>query len=204
MKDGATRLGCRVLAVTLLVAFISAPAQAATTVYASSIFSQSGVSAASDALFSSNGNAALISSGGELVLQYNNPLTGSAVGLSLLPFAGPAANFIAVSVGEVIGGVATYSVGAIAFADFGAGGILNFDLSALCATVSATGCSLLRIQNVASFGTAGVFIDGVSGVSNAPESSVWLMMIVGFAGVAWRLKSGRKKSLKGKFERAFA
>jgi hypothetical protein len=204
LRNGAAGLFRRMFAGAITAALLSMPAQAATTVYASSIFSQSGVSAASEALFSANGSAALISSGGELVLQYNNPLTGSGVGFSLLPFAGPAANFVAVSVGEVIGGIATFSAGSIAFADFGAGGAGNFDLSALCATVSATGCSLLRIQNIASFGTAGVFIDGVSGVSNAPEPSVWLMMIVGFAGVAWRLKSGRKKSSKSEIQHAFA
>jgi len=196
--------GFRIFAATLVAALFSLPAQAATTVYATSIFSEAGVSNAASALFSSNGNAALISPGGELVLRYNNPLTGSAVGFSLLPFAGPAANFIAVSIGEVIGGVATFSAGSIAFADLGAGGIRNFDLSALCATVSATGCSLVRIQNIASFGAAGAFIDGISGVSNAPEPSVWLMMILGFAGVAWRLKAGRKKSSKGLIQHAFA
>lgn len=172
------------------------PARAATTVFASSVYSQTNVTNATDALFSTNGAAALILSGGELVLQYNNPLTGAGVGATLLPFAGPAANFLSVSVGEVIGGVATFSAGSIAFADMGAGGLQSLNLSALCATVSATGCSLVRVQNIAAFGTPGALIDGISGVSNAPEPAVWAMMMLGFAGVGWRLKTARRSQIR--------
>lgn len=184
----ATRIAIVALA-AMLAAF---PARAATTIFAGSVYSQTNVTNANDALFASNGNAALIGSGGELVLQYNNALTGASVAASLLPLAtSPAANFLAVSVGEVIGGVATFSAGSIAVADLGAGGVHNFDLSALCSTVSATGCSLLRIQNIAAFNTPGALLDGVSGVTNAPEPAAWALMMLGFAGVGWRLKQRR-------------
>jgi len=194
-----------VVAAAMLAAF---PARAATTVYAASVYSQTNVVNANNALFAANGAAAMILAGGELVLQYNNPLTGSSVAATLLPFAGPAANFVAVSVGEIIGGVATFSAGSMAFADMGAGGVQNLNLAALCSTVSATGCSLLRIQNIASFGTPGVLVDGVSGVSNAPEPAAWALMMLGFAGIGWRLKEARKRIMKSSrktgFIRAFA
>lgn len=180
-----------VVAAAMLAAF---PARAATSIYAASVYSQTNVTNATNALFAANGSAALILAGGELVLQYGNPLTGSGVAATLLPFTGPAANFVAVSVGEIIGGVATFSAGSLAFADMGAGGVQNFDLSALCATVSATGCSLLRVQNIAAFGTPGVLLDGVSGVTNAPEPTAWALMMLGFAGIGWRLKEARKRS----------
>lgn len=195
----ATRIVIVVLA-AMLAAF---PARAATTIYASSVYSQTGVLNPASALFAVNGSAALIQPGGELVLQYGNPLTGAGLNLSLLPFAGPGGSFVAISVGEIISGVAVYSAGSLAFADLGAGGTLGFDLTSLCATVSATGCSLVRIQNVASFGVPGVSIDGISGVTNAPEPAAWALMMLGFSGIAWRLKHSRKRksTFAGKFAR---
>ncbi len=190
----ATRLVIIALA-AMLAAF---PARAATTIFASSVYSQTNVINANNALFAANGGAALVLSGGDLVLQYNNPLIGSGVAMTLLPFAGPAANFVAISVGEIIGGVTTFSAGSIALADMGAGGVQNFDLSALCSTVSATGCSLLRIQNIASFGTPGVLLDGISGVTNAPEPAAWALMMLGFGGIAWRLKDARRRNKSSK------
>lgn len=187
-------MATRIIIVAFTAMLTAFPAKAATTIFASSVYSQTNVIGASNALFASNGAAATVLAGGELVLQYNNPLTGSSVAASLLPFAGPAANFVAISVGEIVGGVATFSAGSIAFADMGAGGVQNFNLAALCSTVSATGCSLLRIQNIASFGTPGVFLDGVSGVSNAPEPAAWALMMLGFGAVAWRMKAARKRN----------
>lgn len=188
-------MATRIFIVALAAMLAAFPARAATTIYAASVYSQSNVTNANNALFAANGGAALIQSGGELVLQYNLPLTGGSIAATLLSFAGPAANFVTISVGEIIGGVATYSAGSVAFVDTGAGGVQNFDLTALCSTVSATGCSLLRIQNLASFGTPGVLLDGVSGVSNAPEPAAWALMMLGFAGVGWRLKQNRSRIL---------
>ncbi len=187
-------MATRIVIVALAAMLAAFPARAATTVYAASVYSELNVTNSGNALFAANGSAALILAGGELVLRYNNPLTGGGIAATLLPLAtSPAANFIAVSIGEVIGGVATFS-GEFAFADFGAGGVQNFDLTALCSTVSASGCSLLKIRNVAAFNTPGALIDGVSGVSNAPEPTVWALMMLGFAGVGWRLKEARKRS----------
>ncbi len=186
-------MATRIIIVAIAAMLAAFPARAATTVYAASVYSQSNVTNASNALFAANGGAATILSGGELVLRYNNVLTGGGIAATLLPLAtSPAANFLAVSIGEVIGSVATFS-GEFAFADLGGGGVQNFDLTTLCSTVSSTGCSLLRIRNVAAFNTPGALLDGVSGVSNAPEPAAWALMMLGFAGVGWRLKQARKK-----------
>jgi hypothetical protein len=184
------------IAIVALVAMLAAfPARAAVTVFPASVFSQSGVTNANNALFATNGNAATIGAGGELVLQYNLPLTGASLSATFLPQStSPAFNIIAVSIGEVIGGVATFS-GEFVLGD--GSGVQTADLSALCSSVSPTGCSLLRLRNVFSFNSAGALLDGVSGVSNAPEPKAWALMLLGFAALGWKMKDARKKGLIG-------
>ncbi|MEZ5922115.1 MAG: PEP-CTERM sorting domain-containing protein [Parvularculaceae bacterium] len=190
------KMAVRSLIAVLAAAIMLAPASAATTVFASSVFSQNNVANATGALFAPDGAAAIIGTGGNLVLQYSQPLTGGSLAASLLPLAGsPAFNILAVSVGEVISGVATFS-GEFVLVDAGAGGTLSADLTALCSSVSATGCSLLKIRNAGSFNATGAFLDGISGVSNAPEPAVWAMMLLGFIGVAWRMKKVRPRFSK--------
>lgn len=187
-------MATRVIIVALAAMLAAFPARAATTIYAASVYSQSNVTNAGNALFNPDGNAALIQAGGDLVLQYVYPLTGQNIAATLLSLpTSPAFNFLSISVGEIIGGVATFSAGSIPFVDNGAGGVFSADFSALCATVSATGCSLVRIQNLAAFGTPGALLDGVSGVSNAPEPAAWALMMLGFAGLGWRLKEAKKR-----------
>jgi len=190
-KENAMTMATRIIIVVLAAMLAAFPARAATTVYAASVYSQSGVTNANNALFGADGSAALIASGGDLVLQFANPLTGQSIAASLLPLASsPAFNVLAVSIGEVIGGVATFS-GEFVLVDMGAGGVLNADLTALCSSVSGTGCSLLRFRNAASFNAPGALLDGVSGVSNAPEPVAWALLMLGFAGVGWRMKTLR-------------
>ncbi|MDZ7628724.1 MAG: hypothetical protein U5J99_10030 [Parvularculaceae bacterium] len=178
------------IAIVALVAILSAfPARAAVTVFPSSVFSQTNVTNAASALFAVNGSAATIGAGGELVLQYALPLTGAGISATFLPQStSPAFNIIAVSIGEVIGGVATYS-GEFVLGD--GVGVQNADLSALCSSVSSTGCSLLRLRNVFNFNSSGALLDGVSGVSNAPEPKAWALMLLGFAAIGWKLKDAR-------------
>jgi hypothetical protein len=67
---------------------------------------------------------------------------------------------------------------------------------------------LVRIQNIAAIGTPGALLDGVSGVTNAPEPTAWALMMLGFAGIGWRLKEARKRTTKSAslsgFKNAFA
>jgi hypothetical protein len=184
----------RVLIVAMAAALSALPARAATTIFPVSVFSSSGVADPSEAVGFPNGVSALIAPGGDIVLQYGFPLTGAAVSPVVLPVAG--FNILAVSIGEVIAGVATFS-GEFVLVDDGSGPTLSADLTSACAGVSATGCSLLRIRNAGSLlGSTGVLLDGVSGVTAAPEPAVWALMILGFIGTAWRLKSARRESAR--------
>lgn len=195
-------MAIRVLIVLIAAALSAMPAKAATTIYASSVFSSSSTVNPGHALGLPNSAAALVQPLGDIVLKYTYPLTGASISTYLLPTAG--FNVLAVSIGEVIGGVATFS-GEFVLVDSGTGGTLTADLTSHCASVSAAGCSLLRIRNAGSLlGSAGVRLDAVSGVTTAPEPAVWALMIVGFIATAMRLKSvrsaqGRWRKLDGLF-----
>lgn len=187
----ANRTFVKVCAAAIALTFASfTPAKAAMTIFSASVFDQSGaVTNANAAVGRLDGVGAIVGNGGALTLQFRHPLTGSGLTIDLLPTAGM--NVLVVSVGEIIGGVATFSAGSVTLLDTGAGGPFGLDLTTLCATVSATGCSLVRLENFVAIGSPGFALDGVSGVTNAPEPSVWTLMILGFGVLAWRLKKHR-------------
>ena len=184
-------IGAALLGATLMA---SGPASAAFTIFGANVFDEAGVTNSGLATGVADGAAAVVAQGGSLTLGFNNPLTGTDVMFTLLPGSGM--NFLTISVGEVVGGVATFSAGSLPFFDTGAGGVFTVDLAPLCATVSAAGCSLVRFTNVAAIGSPGFALDGVSGVTNAPEPKTWALMILGFCGVAWRMKRTRKTILR--------
>lgn len=181
------------------------PAAAATTVFSSGVYTQSGiVTNAAGGIGGANGTTAgiggvinffffTIGQAGQVVYSFAQPLSGASIQLTAL--AGPGAPPVRVSVGEIVGGVAVYST-ELAFTG-GAAGLFAFDLSTQCAAISGTGCSLLRIRTIGGFG-GGVFnLDGVSGVAAAPEPAMWALMLMGFGAVAWRLKQQRFASARG-------
>lgn len=186
-------------AAVCLFALAAAPARAATTVYATGVYSQGGVvSNLPNGFGAANGSFAniggvinilvfTIGQAGQAVYSFAQPLSGANVQLTAL--AGPGAPPVRVSIGEIVNGVAVFS-SEVAFTG-GAAGLFSFDLSAGCAAISPTGCSLLRIRTIGGFG-GGVFrLDGVSGVGAAPEPSAWALLIMGFGAVAWRLQRRR-------------
>ena len=190
----ATRIAILLLA-TLLAAF---PAKAATTTFATSVFSSVNVTDPANALGFTNGSGAVIGGGGELVLEFNNPLTGEGFAATLLDTGVVGAvNVIAVSLGEVVGGTPIFS-GEFVLADMGSGGVLGGDFSGLCSGVSVSGCSLVKFRNVVSLnGSPGAILDSVSGVTNAPEPGTWALMMLGFAGLGWRMKQVKAKKGEG-------
>ena len=190
-------MAIRVLIVLLAAALSAMPARAATTIYATSVFSSTSTLNPNSALNAPNGSAALIQPLGDIVLQYAHPLTGASISASLLPVAG--FNVLAVSIGEVISGLATFS-GEFVLVDTGAGGVLSADLTSHCASVSLGGCSLLRVRNAGSLlGSTGVQLDAISGVTTAPEPAVWALMILGFIATAFRLKTVRKSKARASY-----
>ncbi len=189
----------RFLASFLLFLLAAQPAAAATTVYATGVSSQSGVvSNLANGFGPANGAAAdiggavtffgfTIGQAGQVVYSFGQALSGAGLQLTGLG-GGPGVPAVRISIGEIVGGVATFST-EVAFA--GGAGIFNFDLSTQCSAISLTGCSLLRIRTLGGFGRGPFHLDGVSGVAAAPEPAAWALMLFGFAGVAWRLKRQR-------------
>lgn len=179
-----------IFAAIILSATLFSPAHAATTVFGASVFSTSGtVIAQANGLGAADGLSTTIlrvAGGSRLVLQFGQPITGAGAlitGLRLTPGTN-----VQIAVGEVIGGVATFSANTALPAGLGPNFALN--LMSACSALSPTNrCSLLRITVNGAPGS-GFALDGVLGVT--PEPSVWGLMLLGFGATTWRLKNGRK------------
>lgn len=177
------------LASIALLAVSTAPAAAATTVFATSVFASSGnVANLGDGLGAANGVVARIGNAaraGEAVFSFIDALSGANLQLTAGAGGGPSPA-VFVSIGEIVGGVAVYS----AESSFSGGpGVFTLDFTAPCALISASGCSLVRIRTA---GGGAFRLDGISGVGSAPEPAAWALLLMGFGGVAWRLKRTRR------------
>lgn len=183
----------RALAAMFLAIVCAQPAAAATTVYAASVFGTSGsVVGAANAIGAADGLSATIirvAGGSNLILQMSQAASGANTVIN--GQRATAGSNVQIAIGEVIGGVATFSTNLALPA--GLGSLHTLDFSALCLTVSTTGCSLIRIRVVGAPGSA-FTLDGVSGVAAAPEPAAWALMLVGFCAVAWRLKQRRLRT----------
>lgn len=178
------------LAILTVFALGATSAQAATTVFPASVYQTSGtVLGAGNALGSADGLSAVIlrlTRGSNLVLQMSAAASGAS---TVITGSRTTANSnVQIAIGEIIGGVAVFSANTALPRGFGP--TYSLDLSAACATVSATGCSLIRIRVSGAPGNA-FRLDGLSGVSAAPEPAAWALMMLGFGAVAWRLKKRR-------------
>lgn len=177
----------RILLAVIASAFgFAAPAMAATTVYATSVYSQTNTTNAGNALGAANGATALIGRPGTLVLQMS--LATSGLNTVINGVRVSANSNVQIAIGHVVGGVATFSANVPLPAGFGS--VHTFDFSAACALISPTGCSLLRIRVTGPPGS-GFQLDGVSGVAATPEPAAWALMLMGFGAVAWRMKQRR-------------
>ncbi|MGF1543947.1 MAG: PEP-CTERM sorting domain-containing protein [Parvularculaceae bacterium] len=181
-------MATRIIIVLLAACVAALPAKASTSFFGASVFSETGVTDANLAIGAADGAGATIAAGGELVLDFGVPLTGEAVSLFALPTDG--FSFLSVSLGEVVGGVATFFPGS-PLVGLNAGGVLTTDVASSCSFAPGSSCSLIRIQNLFSTGGEGFVVDAVSAVSTVPEPGAWALMLLGFAGVAWRVKAAR-------------
>lgn len=183
----------------LLAASLS-PAAAATTVFATGVFAQTGtVTNTANGLGAANGSFAQIGGAlsilgvslgqaGQVTYSFADVLSGASLQLTGLGGA-PGISSVFVSIGEIIGGVAVFS----AETNFtGGAGAFTFDFSSQCQAISADGCSLVRVRTLGGLGRGPFRLDGISGVGAAPEPSAWALMLMGFAGVAFRLKRRRQ------------
>lgn len=175
-------------------------ARADTTVFAGSVVNETNVTnsggalGGADGLGASIGNQGLLfgfipfTNGGSLDLTFGQAVTGLD---TMFTFLGSGRNGAAsIQLGAIVNGVAVFTV-AQTVTYGGGGGVFTLDFSAGCSGLDPAGCTLLRIVNNAGFGRGSVILDGVSGVSNAPEPEVWALMILGFIGVAARSKQVR-------------
>ena len=187
---------CRFLVWTLIVAMLSAGgASAATTVFADSVVSTAGVTSAETNILGASDGAtgrigAFLFSTGEVTLGFSDAISGADLAFTTVNSFGSTNVFV--SIGETVGGVAVFSAES-SFVET-SGGVFNLDLSAACSGISASGCSLLRIRTTpAGFISQGLALDGVSGVTSAPEPEAWVLAILGFMGLAIRLKAVRAR-----------
>ncbi len=188
-------------AALIALALTAGGAHAATTVYPVSFFSNSGV-ASPIRLLGNNPSVATFSRNDSVGLNYGTDITKftisvnvtsvtpnttylwirfgrrnllsftNAAGVGLLtPGGAPTQNIYAPIVGPGL-----YWINSVAYASG-------------CAAIG--GCNAIMIGN-SSFSAAGS-VFGASVVGATPEPSVWALMIVGFAGVAARLKAERGK-----------
>jgi hypothetical protein len=177
----------RLLVALILASFgVALPASAATTIYATSIFSQTRTTNGANALGAANGSVAVVRRNGNIVLQMSSATSG--LNTVINGVRATANTNVRVAIGHVVGGVATFSANVALPAGFGS--VHTLDLSAACAAISATGCSLLRVRVQGPSGSA-FRLDGVSGVAAAPEPVAWALMMTGFGAVAWRMKRMR-------------
>ena len=170
---------------TILVWSLTSPAFGATTEFAVSVFSTSGpVTNPNNALGAADGSGAIIGNGGEIVLQFDEWLAAESIDLAVT-FNGIAAGGT-IAIGHVVNGVAVFSPTQNFNVVVGNALPASFDFSAQCAAISANGCNLLQIQTTGTVFSSGISLDGV--VGSAPEPATWMMMILGFIGIAFRLK----------------
>lgn len=171
---------------SLILLFAAQPARAATTVYGDSIYDQSGpVVNPGGALGAADGNSAVITRPGELILALGGPtLDPNFVVNGVLTGRG---GQVRVALGAIVNGVAVFT----ANQNFRGVGPQSFDFSTECASFSPLGCTLVRFTVTGS--PAGVFtLDGVSSLASTPEPGQWALMILSFIMIAWRLKALRK------------
>ena len=177
-------------------------ASASTTIYATGFSNVTGdVVSPGNFLGAADGTTGLIGNGlfstGGLTLSFSEGVTGAGLTFTAAqtgfdPFT---TSRVFVAIGEVVSGVATFSA-ETSFIGSG-GGTFNLDLSGQCSAISGTGCSLVSIRTegggIITAINPGFALDGISGVSAAPEPSAWALMILAFAATGWRLKVLRKQ-----------
>lgn len=175
-------------------------AHASTTVFAGSVINQTNVTNSGGALGGADGSGATIggqgflfgvfpfSTAGNLDLAFSSPVSGAGVSLDFL--GSGLVGFLDVSLGAVVGGTTVFTTAQTLTIGTGGGNFI-LDFSADCATLAATGCSIIRLTNNGGFFQGASILDGVSGVASAPEPATWALMILGFAGIGARLKQTR-------------
>lgn len=178
---------------------VCAPAHAGTATFDASTPYPSG---AMTALSTSGDNAGQFVSLGEWIsLLFSQPFGVSKTDtISIFTLAPPTGDArLTISFGAYNGGSPTF----VETKTVNAGGVLTLNNLFQKGCSALGGCDFILIQTTrARNGATGATVDYVSVngettevAAPSPEPSTWAMMILGFAGVAWRLKAQRRSSL---------
>ncbi|MEL6370669.1 MAG: PEP-CTERM sorting domain-containing protein [Pseudomonadota bacterium] len=182
--------------VCLFTGITSVPALAATASFSAPVATPSDIAGSPD------GNGVLITPGLSALLIVD-PRFATAPGETVEIFAvtgGPGSANARLTFGQFDG--TTFSAGhSQVFNSAGGSVSLNFLFFTGCAPL---GCNAIQVESLAAFaGATGFALDAVSvggtfltaatnPVSSAPEPTTWALMILGFMGLAWRMKAGRR------------
>ncbi|NWG71547.1 MAG: hypothetical protein HXY23_08070 [Parvularculaceae bacterium] len=179
-----------------LVALVGANAKAATTVYPVAIFQNNGVGNP-NRLIGNTPNVSNFTRNDSVGLRFGGDITGYTLNLEIATLR-PRITYVSIRLGRFISGVFTPANGSGLTTPLGAPSTTLYlpgtavgalfvnttAFSASCALIG--GCNALVIGNPAFSQTNSRF--GLAVVGATPEPQVWALMILGFAGVATRLK----------------
>lgn len=175
-------------------------AKAATTIYPVSVFQNLGVTQANRLVGDTPTTSARFARGDSVGLDYGADISHFALSIQITQLQ-PRTTWLTIQVGRFVSGVFTPAVipglldplgGAtnlLFVAATGTGLITVNTLAFDAACQSLGGCNSARIGN-STFSQLGARFD-VSTVGATPEPQAWALMIIGFAGLAWRLKRAR-------------
>lgn len=175
-------------------------AKAATTIYPSSIFGNSGVAGAGG-LIGNTPSVTQIDRNDSIGIAFSQPITNYSLTFNIASVT-PQTTYLWVRFGRFQSGAFTSAPVSGLLAPNGAGTqnlyiqvsgagayvVNSLAYSAGCSTIG--GCNAFAFGN-STFSAAGSRF-GVSTVGATPEPDAWALMIIGFVGVAWRLKSARR------------
>lgn len=181
----------------------SGDAKAATTVYPVSVFQNLGVAQPSRLIGNTPTTSARFGRSDSVGVNYGTDISHFALSIEITQLQ-PRTTWLTVQVGRFVAGVFTPAVIPGLLDPLGAATNLLFVpvtqtgtiyvntlvFDSACQTLG--GCNAARLGN-STFSQPGARFD-VSTVGATPESDAWALMIVAFAGLAWRLKRARRST----------
>lgn len=185
-----------------LIAFVATPAFARTASFTSSqSYDDSALGA-----FSTAGDSAgaLLTLDNWIALLFETPFgTARSDTVSIFTLPPPVGDArLTVSFGRIVGGLPVF----VDTRSFNAGNTLTVNNLFQRGCFALGGCNYIFIETTRQRrGAPGAVVDYVSVngeptevIEPTPEPAVWAMMMLGFAGVAWRMKAARRKATRDK------
>lgn len=178
-------------------------AKAATTVYPGSVFQNAGVAQPNRLIGDTPATSARFTRGDSVGVYYGADISHFTLSIEVTQLR-PRTTWLTVQVGRYVAGVFTPAVipgllnpvgGAtnLLFVPITATGTIYVSTLAFDAACQALGgCNAARLGN-STFSQTGARFD-ISNVGATPEPGAWALMILGFVGVAARLKAARRKA----------